>query len=542
MKLLLFLVFCVSYSLYSDEHKTTEVPSQIRGIVVTSDSSDLASIDTDEIEGIQIKKMDVPGGIQDLQDLLVLFIGKELTEENIFEIKEQIISYFQEHDRSFLKVDIPEQDVTNGVVGFTLTEAKVAEICFEGNKYFPVRSVKKYLHVKPGETISKDQISNDIAWMNRNPFHRTEAIFSPGEESGSTDLKLVTNERFPLRFYLGGDNTGNDFTGNARYFVGFNWGNAFFLNDLFTYQFMTADDFHKYTAHALDYTSYFPWQHALKVWGGYASIHPKIRDFDQSGKAAQISFRYVLPYKPLYTDFLHELDVGADYKYQNNALFFTSELLTFPVLDHSVNLTQVVFGYRLRYTPKNHEVTFRAEAFLSPGEWLPNQRNSEYNKLRRHAKSTYLYIRAAAGDIYQLPLRFALAGLVRAQISTNTLLPSEEFGLGGYDSVRGYDENEILADAALCLNFEIRTPPIPVIAKVKNELYFLAFMDYGLGCNIHSLQGERNPAHLWSIGPGVRYTVGPYLTFRVDYGFQLHHTLFHTHHLGKVHLGLTASY
>jgi len=103
-------------------------------------------------------------------------------------------------------------------------------------------------------------------------------------------------------------------------------------------------------------------------------------------------------------------------------------------------------------------------------------------------------------------------------------------------------KREIIADDAVCANLELRLPYFRLIRKIENKLYFLGFVDYGFGYNIHPLPTEKNHVHLWSAGPGLRYTIGPHLVVRADYGFQLHRTQFKTHHLGKWNFGVNASF
>ncbi|QVL55217.1 MAG: hypothetical protein KFB95_07850 [Simkaniaceae bacterium] len=85
--------------------------------------------------------------------------------------------------------------------------------------------------------------------MNRNPFRRTDIIYSQEDVAGATNIELYTVDRFPLRVYAGIDNTGNDLTGNNRLFAGLNWGNVFGTDQCFSYQYTTSSDFKRLQAH-----------------------------------------------------------------------------------------------------------------------------------------------------------------------------------------------------------------------------------------------------------------------------------------------------
>jgi hemolysin activation/secretion protein len=162
--------------------------------------------------------------------------------------------------------------------------------------------------------------------------------------------------------------------------------------------------------------------------------------------------------------------------------------------------------------------------------------------LRRHAKPRYIYGTLSLGKIYTFSSKESIAGTLRAQGTPNALIPSEQFGLGGFSTVRGYEENVFISDNGVCANFELRTRPISFFKKAKDELKFLAFMDYGWGYNYHAFDGIKKTATLWGTGLGARYNINPYLSFRADYGFKLHHVSFDDNKLGQWHLGGTASY
>jgi hemolysin activation/secretion protein len=70
---------------------------------------------------------------------------------------------------------------------------------------------------------------------------------------------------------------------------------------------------------------------------------------------------------------------------------------------------------------------------------------------------------------------------------------------------------------------------------------FLIFFDYGGGNYTKSIPGQNNWLQIYSVGPGVRYRIQNYLSFRFDWGYQLKTAPF-TGMKNKVHLGLMLSY
>jgi hemolysin activation/secretion protein len=78
---------------------------------------------------------------------------------------------------------------------------------------------------------------------------------------------------------------------------------------------------------------------------------------------------------------------------------------------------------------------------------------------------------------------------------------------------------------------------------VKDELRFLVFMDYGYGSNHEIFPGEVNHNNLMGVGPGIRYNLPPYLTFRGDLGYKVWQPVQSDNHTRwRFEFGLVASY
>ncbi|MGE5196352.1 MAG: ShlB/FhaC/HecB family hemolysin secretion/activation protein, partial [Anaerolineae bacterium] len=230
-----------------------------------------------------------------------------------------------------------------------------------------------------------------------------------------------------------------------------------------------------------------------------------------------------------------------------NTFEFTSTQRTTFSSHGPINLTQAMAAYAFGKETKHHRFSVDAEVFWSPGHILAHESNHAYHMLRPGAKSRYVYGRLSLSEIYTAPHDFSIRGNLRLQGSNQNLLPSEEFGLGGYDTVRGYKERAINADNALCANFEVRAPSFSVlrwfdVKRAKDELTFLAFIDYGLGASVHRLRNESVTHYLVGVGPGLRYQIDSHLSLRADWGFKWHHTQFGGEGNHKLHFGMVASY
>ena len=95
---------------------------------------------------------------------------------------------------------------------------------------------------------------------------------------------------------------------------------------------------------------------------------------------------------------------------------------------------------------------------------------------------------------------------MRGQTSSNPLLSSEEFGIGGRTYGRGYDSSEIVGDHGVAAKFELQwNTPEPIDFVDKYQLF--GFYDVGRVWNDDEVVNNIQRASLASTGLGVRVDV-----------------------------------
>ena len=107
------------------------------------------------------------------------------------------------------------------------------------------------------------------------------------------------------------------------------------------------------------------------------------------------------------------------------------------------------------------------------------------------------------------------------QLSTNPLVPLEQFALGGLYSVRGYRQDLLLTDNGVFASAEVRLP-IWRVDSVKGLLQVVPFVDFGVGWNDdRNPIPTPNPNTLVSVGLGLVWQMGDNLNARLDWGIPL---------------------
>jgi hemolysin activation/secretion protein len=109
--------------------------------------------------------------------------------------------------------------------------------------------------------------------------------------------------------------------------------------------------------------------------------------------------------------------------------------------------------------------------------------------------------------------------LVNGQYTNDPLVPGEQFGLGGANSVRGFREREIANDRGYSGSAEIYTPDLSRLFGIKAvQSRALVFYDTGYVSRQNPLPGETASTEIASVGPGLRITDGKRFSVAADYG------------------------
>jgi hemolysin activation/secretion protein len=103
---------------------------------------------------------------------------------------------------------------------------------------------------------------------------------------------------------------------------------------------------------------------------------------------------------------------------------------------------------------------------------------------------------------------------IDTQLTPDSLLPLEQFAIGGAATVRGYRQNQIVSDNGILAGLEFRIP----LTDDRQELQLTPFVEVGHGWNNRTPDPARSLA---STGLGVRWQVTSDLSVRLDYGIPL---------------------
>jgi hemolysin activation/secretion protein len=541
---------------------STEVlVDKLRGLIFLDDPKKVIPKNPPQLSGVTVKSQ---RGLRLLrtppfQRVVQKYLGGPVSIRRMNEMLRDIVVFYRNNDLPVVDLSIPEQDVTDGIVQVVVTEARVGKVCVEKTKYFDACDLLPQVCIQPGDEIHESVLLEDMRWLSRNPYRDINLKLKPGQERGTTDVVFEVDDQPPWRFYTGYEDTGNLLTRLERTYYGVNWYNALCNDDWAGYQFTADPDFDRLLAHSGYYSRALLCRDIVSVYGTYAEFSAPTDIVNNAGFAWQVLPRYDLELCPIGC-YKHGLTFGWDFKQTNTNLDFGGET----VFDVTPDISQFTVGYHGRQTYCDGGWLLGLEVIWSPGDMFPNNDDATFNDFRPGATADYLYARGlfevrthlCGAATNNVPLE--LVSRVRGQLSEARLLPIEEFGLGGYNSIRGYDEYSVIADSGLVVNIELwsqafhlldyKTCKIddkgkPQERREPDSLRFLAFWDYGVDYTHSPQPGEFSSFDISSVGVGLRYEFPRHLSLRADYGFQLIEVPSTTvTHDGRIHLGIQASW
>ncbi|XGV98289.1 MAG: ShlB/FhaC/HecB family hemolysin secretion/activation protein [Leptolyngbya sp. BL-A-14] len=249
---------------------------------------------------------------------------------------------------------------------------------------------------------------------------------------------------------------------------------------------------------------------------GSASSHVIEAPFDRLRIASQSRYYELTLRQPIIQSPTQELALGVTATRRESEATLADGLLPFPALGADRNgktrLTALRFFQEITWRSSSEVIALRSQ-FTVGLNALNATRNAEPPDSRFFAwRGQAQWVRLLAADTLLL-LRGDL------QLADRPLLPLEQFGLGGLDSVRGYRQDALLTDSGLFASAEVRLP-ILRLPKLKSLLQLIPFIDLGTAWNQGNFL-DPDPRTLLAVGLGLRLQVNDRVTARLDWGIPL---------------------
>ncbi len=467
------------------------------------------------------------------------YLGGPVTLRRLNELSRDVIRYYQKRGQPVVDVVIPEQRVTAGSVQIVVIESRIGCVEVQDGCYFDGCDLEKWVScTRSGSRIYESALTNDLFWLNQNPFRRVNVDLRPGCAEGTTDIVFEVDDVKPWNVYAGYDDTGVPSLMLERLFTGVIWGNAFGRGGLLSYQYTADADFRHLHAHAVSYLEPLNRNWSFQSYGSWAAVDPiSVVAVTQRGESWQTGLGLVRHLtKTRCTD--TSLSFGFDFKSTNNDLEFGGA----NVFNSEADLAQLRMGLRsVQHYSRDEYRLFSVDTFVGPGSGFTSHHNrAAFNTIRPDTTTDYIYSRARFERSWIGNRGLQLVGRAAGQISSERLLFSETLGFGGFDSIRGYNQRAFSGDHGWITNLELGPRPWRWCGHGHQQsLRVYTLFDAGQAVIEDPQPTEVRDEVLYSAGAGLRWSLGDRTNLRVDYAYGFEDSAFFNEG-GRVHVGLVS--
>lgn len=488
------------------------------------------------------------------------FTGPQRVFGDVQRALEAVERAYSEAGWSAVQVVLPEQELERGEIRFQVIEARVARILVEGNKFFDDANIRASVpSLAPGKAPNVNEISRNLRVVNESPGKQTQVLLRSGQEEGSVDAVLRTVDETPIKYSFTIDNSGSPQTGRLRVGYGFQNANLGGIDDVLTMQYVTApyadhldsegkpDQYslipsRKVTILGLGYrVPLYEQGNSLEFSAGYSNVNSGTvaNLFSITGAGSIFGARYNVNLAKL-GDYEHRVSFSFDWRTYDNKGVRVEGSATQLIPDVTVHPVGVT--YSGVYRKQDSETNFSLGFFKNIGDGNDGMTEDFCKPLLRNngigncADSTYEIWKWSFNHTHAMPADFQLRLGANGQRTKDMLVPGEQFGLGGADSVRGFLEREISDDSGYRGTAELYTPDFGGKTGISAmRARALLFFDVGHVDRNRPAPAETFSQGIASWGVGLRLAQGTNMSFRIDYAVVADPNAVHTRGSTRVH-------
>ncbi len=444
---------------------------------------------------------------RDIETILYPLLGDDKQFSDVEAARVALEKAYHAHGYGTVFVDIPAQDIADGIVRLRVTEGRINSRKIDGAHYFSERDIAAAIpSAKVGTVPDLQALQQEIAAVNaQTPDRSVVPILKAGPVPGTMDLELKTTDTLPLHGSIELDDNYTAATKPLRESASLSYGNLFAAYDEISLQYQDSpQDWGQVSVLNANYLSR-PFADGFRVSGYFINSNSDVSSVGAGalgvlGKGQIFGLALNLP-SYISASYSHTLTFGIDYKHFRDVITpggGSSPLVT------PISYTNVSFAYTGVWRSPHFESTLN----ITPDFGLrgaPNDAESFENK-RFLGRPNYFYVRWDGSVTGHLPGDFRAMFRLAGQETLEPLISNESYSIGGSDGVRGYLEAEELGDLAIKGTFQVQTPTWSW--HIQQLFNLIAFFDEGRSRVLSPLSGQAGHIDLSSAGIGINLFPG----------------------------------
>ncbi|MGF1677435.1 MAG: ShlB/FhaC/HecB family hemolysin secretion/activation protein [Rivularia sp. (in: cyanobacteria)] len=472
---------------------------------------------------ITVNKIQVTGSTvfdtEDFKPITQLVQGKSVTLEELRKVADAITELYLERDYITSRAILVNQKITDGVVQIRVIEGSLEKIEIQGTQRLKPSYVRSRLANGGNPPLSNRSLEEQLRLLRIDPnIQNIEASLRPGSNFGQSILVVRVTEAEPFQMQLGVDNYSPPSVGSERLGINTSYRNLIGIGD------EIAASYYRSTRGGSNIFD-LSYQVPVNAKNGTLQLRTTINNnkvvqepfnvFDIRGESQlyDISYR-----QPLIRTTREEFALSVGFSVQNGQTFTFAGATPFgfgPDAEGNSRTRVIKFGQD--YVLRDAKGAWQVKSLLSLGTgWFDATINSNpVPDARFFSWLTQLQ------RVQRLGKDNLLIAQLDMQLTPNGLLPSQQFVVGGGQSLRGYRQNVRAGDNGVRFSLEDRIT-VGRDASGNPSLQIAPFFDAGVVWNV-----DDNPnllqrqTFLAGVGMGILWQPIPRLNLKLDYGLPL---------------------
>lgn len=474
---------------------------------------------------IVVERFEVVGSTvfsaQELAKATAEFTKRPISLTQVYQARSKITELYVKNGYITSGAYIPPQTIQSGVLKIQVVEGKLEDIQVTGTRRLNPNYVRSRLAIATSPPLNRQRLLEALQLLQLNPLIKNvTAELSAGSQTGTSLLEVKISEAKTFSGQIVLDNGRSPSVGSFRRGLRLNEANLLGLGDGLSVGYTNTDGSNSFDA---SYTLPLnPRNGTLTFNYGTTSsnvIEPPFDflDIESASRYYELTFRQPIIQTPTQefalglTASRRESDISWILQRENPP---APPSLLSPGADNEGRTRVSALRVFQEWTSRNSREVIALRSQFSLGIDVLNATvNQDAPDSRFFAwQGQAQWARLLAPETLLL-LR------LNTQLASTTLLPIEQFGLGGQDSIRGYRQDYLLTDNGTFVSAEVQVP-ILRLPQINSILQVIPFVDFGVGWNS---SGKENPDRntLAAVGLGLRWAQGDRFTVRLDWGIPL---------------------
>lgn len=454
----------------------------------------------------------------ELTKILAPFTQKPLSFAELLQARSAITEYYTQRGYITSGAYIPPQKLQNKVVKIQIVEGYLEDIEITGNRRLNSDYFKDRLETVSNSLQQKELLAA-LQLLQQDPLvanisAELEAGTHPGANVLTVEVKEADSFKTPILF----DNRRTPSVGSFRRQLAIDQGNLLGFGDQLFLAYSNTEG-----SNAFDSSYTFPLNArngTLTLSGGVSESEVVEEPFDQLNILGDSNYYELSLRQPLIQTPTQEFALGITASRRASDIsslleeYDVSPAELSPGADESGQTQVSVLRFFQEWTHRNSQEVIAARSQFNLGLGIFDATVNEDAPDSRFLawQGQAQWTRQLASDT-----SFLIRGGI--QLSTTPLLTSEQLGLGGLETIRGYRQDLLLTDNAAFASAEIRLP-ILRIDQINSVFQLAPFVDVGTAWNESEEPEVLEPNTLASVGLGLRVLLSN-ITARFDWGIPL---------------------